>query len=309
MATSEVLLNVVFYLVAAAALGGGIAVALSRNIVRSAFALLTVLFAVAAVYALARADFIVAAQILIYVGGILVLIIFAIMLTHRITDVKLSNESSPGPVSVTACLSLFVLIVTAFVYGMTWKQEVRGEKERIAEFAPAGRSPFLGELSMWQGGGRTRIPLGGTALDGFTRLQVKSRATVPQTIRAQFAISKLQKPQSPPAAVEWEDLPPTKLIRFTQAPDGTWAAWTDYERLDEGQYRWRVRVDDDGLESPWIEYGADKTAADFKSEKGLTRSLGRAFMGPYLLAFEVVSVLLLAALVGAAFLARKEVRE
>jgi NADH:ubiquinone oxidoreductase subunit 6 (subunit J) len=303
MATSELLLNVVFYLVAAAALVGGAAVAVSRNIVRSAFALLTVLFAVAAVYALARADFIVAAQILIYVGGILVLIIFAIMLTHRITDVKLSNESSPSPVSVTACLSLFVLIVTAFVYGWTWKQEVRGERERISEFAPAGRTPFVGELSMWQGGGRTRLPSGGTALDGFLRLQVKSRASVPQTIRAQFAVSKLKKPG------EWEDLPPTKLIRFAEEPDGTWAAWTDYERLAEGPYRWRARVDDDGVESPWIEYGADKPAADFRAEKGLTRSLGRAFMGPYLLAFEVVSVLLLAALVGAAFLARKEVRE
>ncbi|HKS17471.1 MAG TPA: NADH-quinone oxidoreductase subunit J, partial [Planctomycetota bacterium] len=121
MPVSELLLNLVFYLVAAAALGGGVAVALSKNIVRSAFALLTVLFSVAALYALMRADFIVAAQILIYVGGILVLIIFAIMLTHKITDVKLSNESSPGPVAVTACVSVFVLLVTAFVYSDTWK--------------------------------------------------------------------------------------------------------------------------------------------------------------------------------------------
>ena len=113
MAFSELLVNVVFYAVAAAALGGGIAVALSKNIVRSAFALLTVLFSVAGVYALVRADFMVAAQVLIYVGGILVLIIFAIMLTHKITDVKLSNESSPGPVSITACARLRVVAMSA----------------------------------------------------------------------------------------------------------------------------------------------------------------------------------------------------
>jgi len=41
-----------------------------------------------------EADFIAAAQVLIYVGGILVLIIFAVMLTHRITDVKLGSRSA-----------------------------------------------------------------------------------------------------------------------------------------------------------------------------------------------------------------------
>jgi hypothetical protein len=55
-----------------------------------------------------KADFIAAAQVLICVGGILVLIIFAVMLTHRITDVKLSNDSTPGPAAFSvlcACSS------------------------------------------------------------------------------------------------------------------------------------------------------------------------------------------------------------
>src|SRR3972149_4685343 len=106
MRSSEIVLNAVFYAFALAALVGGAAVALSRNIVRSAFALLAVLFSTAAMYAFMRADFLVVAQIMIYVGGILVLIIFAVMLTHRISDVKLSNESSPGPAAVFACLCL-----------------------------------------------------------------------------------------------------------------------------------------------------------------------------------------------------------
>ncbi len=299
MATSEVLLNLVFYVVAAAALAGGLAVALSKNIVRSAFALLTVLFAVAAVYALVRADFIVAAQILIYVGGILVLIIFAIMLTHKITDVKLSNESSPGPVSVTACLCVLFLILSAFVYGYTWKRDPKDVA--VTLIRSPGRGEIAADLTMWQGGGQTGVNSGGTVLDGFVRLQMKARGPVPATARAQFRLSKLKKDGG------WEELPSTKPVRFKSQPDGD-VAWMEFERLEEGKYQWRVRLDDEGIETSWVEFDRSE-APDFASEKGLTRAIGRAFMGPYLLAFEVVSVLLLAALVGAAFLARKEVRE
>ena len=58
-----------------------------RSNVRSAFALLVVLFTAAALYAVMKADFIAAAQVLIYVGGILVLIIFAVisLVMHLIT--------------------------------------------------------------------------------------------------------------------------------------------------------------------------------------------------------------------------------
>jgi NADH:ubiquinone oxidoreductase subunit 6 (subunit J) len=300
MPVSEILLNVVFYAVAAAAVGGGIAVALSRNIVRSAFALLTVLFGVAAIYALARADFIVAAQILIYVGGILVLIIFAIMLTHKITDVKISNESSPSPVSVMACLCLFVLLVTAFVHGFSWK---RDGPPQSREFAVPGRSPVRTELSMWQGGGRTRVVPGGTVLDGFVQVRIRTASDLPSTTRAQFGILKQKKDGT------WEEVPPPKPVKFAKEEDGASVAGYDFDRLAEGKYRWRARLDDEMGASPWVEFQDEKSGADFISEKGLTRALGRGFMGPYLLAFEVVSVLLLAALVGAAFLARKEVRE
>jgi NADH:ubiquinone oxidoreductase subunit 6 (subunit J) len=111
MDASDLWLNVFFYLFAAGALGGAAAVALSRNIVRSAFALLAVLVSVAAMYAIMKADFIAAAQVLIYVGGILVLIIFAVMLTHRITDVNVSNDSAPGLAAACACFCLMFSIV------------------------------------------------------------------------------------------------------------------------------------------------------------------------------------------------------
>jgi len=127
MSAGELTLNAVFYVFALALVAGALGVAVSRNIVRSAFALLLVLFSVAAFYAIMRADFLFAAQVLIYVGGILVLIIFAVMLTHRITDVRISNESTPGPVAFFAVLGvLFVLGVIIF-NGPDWTASDPGE--------------------------------------------------------------------------------------------------------------------------------------------------------------------------------------
>lgn len=120
MSWHEIILNALFYVFALTAIGGSIAVALSKNIVRTAFALLTVLFATAAIYALLKADFIAAVQVLIYVGGILVLIIFAIMLTHKIVDVKISNESMPSATAFFITLLVFFTISSALIF-RNWK--------------------------------------------------------------------------------------------------------------------------------------------------------------------------------------------
>src|SRR5262245_64134655 len=68
-------------------------VALSHNIVYSAFALMGALLGTAGIFVFLGADFLGAVQLLVYVGGILVLSLFAIMLTHRIADVQVSNRS------------------------------------------------------------------------------------------------------------------------------------------------------------------------------------------------------------------------
>lgn len=55
----------------------------SKNIVHSAFALMFTLIGVAALYVLLYADFLAATQLLVYVGGILILILFGVMLTTQ----------------------------------------------------------------------------------------------------------------------------------------------------------------------------------------------------------------------------------
>jgi NAD(P)H-quinone oxidoreductase subunit 6 len=85
--------TIIFLALAGLTLAGGAFVAFSRNIVHSAFALLATFFGVAGLYATLAADFVAVIQVLVYVGGILILILFSVMLTNRISEAKVSNAS------------------------------------------------------------------------------------------------------------------------------------------------------------------------------------------------------------------------
>ena len=69
-------------------------VAFSSNVLYSAFALMGTFLGAAGLYVFLSADFVAGVQVLVYVGGILVLTLFAIMLTHQIQDVQVSNRST-----------------------------------------------------------------------------------------------------------------------------------------------------------------------------------------------------------------------
>jgi NADH-quinone oxidoreductase subunit J len=103
--------TVVFYLVALLTVGSALMVAFSRNIIYSAFSLLGTFAGAAGIYVFLGADFVAAVQLLIYVGGILILILFAVMLTHRITDVEITNRAAGRiPALIVAGVFLFFLI-------------------------------------------------------------------------------------------------------------------------------------------------------------------------------------------------------
>jgi NADH-quinone oxidoreductase subunit J len=85
--------DLLFYALAALTVGGAAAVALSRNILYSALGLLAALLGVGSLYVFLSADFVAITQLLIYIGGVLVLILFAVMLTSRITEIRVSNAS------------------------------------------------------------------------------------------------------------------------------------------------------------------------------------------------------------------------
>ena len=296
MQASEIVVNVLFYVFAAAAVAGAIGVAASRNIVRSAFALLAVLFSAAALYALMKADFIAAAQVLIYVGGILVLIMFAVMLTHRITDVHVSNDSTPGPAAFCACLCLLFALVVVILFTVKWKG---GSDEVVAR---AGGDEAV--LLQYQADGRTGLRRGGASFEDRVVVGVRPlRADGVVGVQVQVAQPEM-KDELNPDKWDWKDA-------ATEAPpalrEGAWVA--TLKDLKEKRTRWRARLVKAGGASAgdWLSDG--NIEPDFEVFRGVTRPAALALAGPYLFAFEVVSVLLLASLVGAAFLARKEVKE
>src|SRR5712671_4812035 len=88
------LTTVSFLILAALTLGSGGLVAFSKNIIYSTVALLGCFLGIAGMYIQLSADFLAAVQILVYVGGTLTLILFAVMLTSRIEDMKISNPQT-----------------------------------------------------------------------------------------------------------------------------------------------------------------------------------------------------------------------
>ena len=80
------MLDFMFAVFAGLALLGGLVMVFHRSIVHSVFALVAALFGVAGLYWTLGADFLGATQILLYVGGVTVLLLFAVMLTTRDTQ-------------------------------------------------------------------------------------------------------------------------------------------------------------------------------------------------------------------------------
>jgi NADH-quinone oxidoreductase subunit J len=85
------LVDIVFYFFAVIIVASAAVVVLSKNIMYSAFSLLFTFFGVAGIYVLLNADFIAVTQLMIYIGGILVLIIFGVMLTTKITGLEMKT--------------------------------------------------------------------------------------------------------------------------------------------------------------------------------------------------------------------------
>ena len=82
----------VFYIFALLTIGSALVVVTVRNIVHAAFSLMVTLFSIAGLYVFLQADFLAATQVIVYVGGILVLILFGVMMTSGRLDMKLKME-------------------------------------------------------------------------------------------------------------------------------------------------------------------------------------------------------------------------
>jgi NADH:ubiquinone oxidoreductase subunit 6 (subunit J) len=106
--------DIIFYIFGAITIGGAFVTAFAKNIVYAAFALLFTFFGIAGLYVMANADFLAVTQLLVYVGGILILLIFGVMLTSRIGSVDIRVNTGSRWVAGILAMGLFAILLAAF---------------------------------------------------------------------------------------------------------------------------------------------------------------------------------------------------
>jgi NADH-quinone oxidoreductase subunit J len=107
-------LQIIFLVTALATVGSGLMVVTARNLVHAALWLIVSLFTVAVLFVLLEAGFLAAVQVVLYIGAIAILIIFAIMLTRRVmqdTGPQTNRQWWLGAlIAAGLCVALIVIL-------------------------------------------------------------------------------------------------------------------------------------------------------------------------------------------------------
>lgn len=114
--------DLIFYLFALTTIMSATVVVTTKNIVYSAYSLLLTLFGISGIYVLLGADFLAVVQIMIYVGGILILLLFGVMLTNKITSVDIRTGTVhllPASIGIGILLG----ILWAVIVWTDWQTE------------------------------------------------------------------------------------------------------------------------------------------------------------------------------------------
>ena len=107
--------EVLFGIAAVLTLGGGLGVVATRNVVHAALFLLLSLVAVAGLYLLLFAEFLALVQVLIYGGAIIIVLLFAIMLT-RSHDYPRISDNPQWPLAIVTALAVFGVLAASFLW-------------------------------------------------------------------------------------------------------------------------------------------------------------------------------------------------
>jgi NADH:ubiquinone oxidoreductase subunit 6 (subunit J) len=132
--------DLLFLFISILVIASAVNVVISSQLIYSAVSLLFTLFGVAGLYVFLYADFMAATQVIIYVGGILVLIIFGVMLTNKIDTPNIVSSSSNQVIGFFAASFLF-LIQLAVIVKTDWKQ---GEVQQVE-----GTVDVIGSMLLW----------------------------------------------------------------------------------------------------------------------------------------------------------------
>jgi len=277
---------VLFYILAGAILVAALMVVMLRNVFHSALFLVLTFFLVAGIYLMLGAEFLAAVQVLIYVGAITILILFALMLTHKIYSAAIRQVNEQ--VVPAAIIAVLFLVLAIFTVVKTFN----GSDAKIAAHAGAWTASL--DLSI--------IPAQQSRLNWTVDIEDNSG----QSYVAGGFFSLIDQPSA------------TRVLPMKPDPNTSGyilSASPDYSTIDRifsrGQSAyikvWSDKVDYGSVSNAvWTIFSDDGKKIAIKLSNSNTETIGRLLMSRFALPFEVVSVLLLASLIGAIVIARKD---
>jgi NADH-quinone oxidoreductase subunit J len=137
--------GVVFWILSTVIVVSGLLVVSLKNIFHCALALIVSLSGVAGIFILLHAEFLAAAQVLIYVGAVAILMVFAVMLTENLAARRITMTNNKAGAAALACLVFAVSIL--YMVNITTDARVW---QRATEDLPADNVLVIGKLLMTQ---------------------------------------------------------------------------------------------------------------------------------------------------------------
>lgn len=111
--------RLIFILFSAVTLGAAVGVVASKNLFRSALWLILAFFGIAGIFILLHAEFLAVVQVLVYIGAISTLIIFAVMLSRGVMDPAQPRFNDQWRV-VLGAVAVLAVVLAALVTRITW---------------------------------------------------------------------------------------------------------------------------------------------------------------------------------------------
>ena len=270
--------QLLFWLFALLACGGAVGVVVSQRVVRMALSLIVSLSAVSALFFLASADFVGAAQLMVYVGGTVVLLVFGVMLTSSSPFAKI--HASPADGFLAAGIgAMFLAVITSTVLSVDWDSNALRFVEVSEDVFEAAHDKTHDD--------ETFKSLHSVLDEVYEVVTIEGSDVTLRRLRSDVSLSSEQAAllaalwdsldlQYSPRSAEGRTLRPLGLAFVGARPDRDQAAPAGHQNISDGFYMAR------------------------KSDASLSNG--------YLLPFEIVSVHLLVVLIGAAYLARPKRR-
>lgn len=140
----NILIMVIFVVLSAFTLAAGVMVVTVKNIIHAALWLIASFFTVAALYLLMEAEFIAIVQVLVYVGAISILVLFAIMLTRHVTGEGVRQLYERWWIALIVVAALFGLLIVPAVFNQEWAVQPSGSAGAIASAVEIGKA-FMSE--------------------------------------------------------------------------------------------------------------------------------------------------------------------